>query len=162
MFACCERDNTDLDLLCFLRLLLWNVVLSKIIRFIPQFRMEKKFICNGWIKLFRLLAYYILMFYTSNIALTVFFFFQALLKETERLVEDKLDLQRQSEKDQSSLMQRLRALERDLEEQETKGLEMEHHHKSHTEDLNQRVQALEKQLKHDRQFIEVKFEFKIT
>lgn len=124
--------------------------------------MEKNFICNGWIKLFRLLAYYILMFYTSKIALTVFFFFQALLKETERLVEDKLDLQRQSEKDQSSLMQRLRALERDLEEQETKGLEMEHHHKSHTEDLNQRVQALEKQLKHDRQFIEVKFEFKIT
>lgn len=90
------------------------------------------------------------------------FLFKALLKETERLVEDKLDLQRQAEKDHSSLIQRLRALERDLEEQETKGLEMEHHHKSHTEDLNQRVQALEKQLKHDRQFIEVKFDFKVN
>lgn len=78
------------------------------------------------------------------------------------MVEDKLDLQRQAEKDHSSLIQRLRALERDMEEQETKGLEMEHHHKSHTEDLNQRVQALEKQLKHDRQFIEVKFDFKVN
>lgn len=100
-------------------------------------------------------------FISARLPSLSFLFFQALLKETERLVEDKLDLQRQSEKDQNSLMQRLRALERELEEQETKGLEMEHHHKSHTEDLNQRVQALEKQLKHDRQFIEVTFEFKI-
>lgn len=81
--------------------------------------------------------------------------FKALLGETERLTQDRLDLQRQAEKDHNSLSQRLRALERELEEQETKGLETELHHKSHTEDLNQRVQALEKQLKHDRQFIEV-------
>lgn len=87
------------------------------------------------------------------------FLFQALLKETERLVQDKLDLQRQAEKDHSSFIQRLKALERDLDEQETQGLEMEQHHKSQTEDLNQRVQALEKQLKHDRQFIEVNFKF---
>lgn len=71
--------------------------------------------------------------------------------------QDRLDLQRQAEKDHSSLSQRLRVLERDLEEQETKGLETELQHKSHTEDLNQRVQALEKQLKHNRQFIEVIF-----
>lgn len=73
------------------------------------------------------------------------------------MAQDRLDLQRQAEKDHSSLSLRLRAMERELEEQETKGLEMEQHHKSHTEDLNQRVQALEKQLKHDRQFIEVRF-----
>uniref|UniRef100_A0A3B4XRB0 Pericentrin n=1 Tax=Seriola lalandi dorsalis TaxID=1841481 RepID=A0A3B4XRB0_SERLL len=79
---------------------------------------------------------------------------KALLAETERLTQDRLDLQRQAEKDHGSLSQRLRALERELEEQETKGLETELHHKTHTEDLNQRVQALEKQLKHDRQFIE--------
>ncbi|XP_035529571.1 pericentrin [Morone saxatilis] len=78
----------------------------------------------------------------------------ALLAETERLTQDRLDLQRQAEKDRSSLSLRLRALERELDEQETKGLETEQHHKTHTEDLNQRVQALEKQLKHDRQFIE--------
>lgn len=89
------------------------------------------------------------------------FLFQALLEETEHLVQDKLDLQRQAEKDHSSFIQRFKALERDLEEQETQGLEMERHHKSQTEDLNQRVQALEKQLKHDRQFIEVNFDFKI-
>lgn len=58
------------------------------------------------------------------------------------------------------MIQRLRVLERDLEQQETQGLEMEQHHKSHTEDLNQRVQALEKQLKNNRQFIEVTLKFK--
>lgn len=83
------------------------------------------------------------------------YLFQALLAETERLAQDRLHLQRQAEKDHNSLSLRLRALERELEEQETKGLETEQHHKIHTEDLNQRVQALEKQLKHDRQFIEV-------
>ncbi|XP_054861917.1 pericentrin isoform X3 [Amphiprion ocellaris] len=79
---------------------------------------------------------------------------KALLGETERLNQDRLDLQRQAEKSHKSLSMRLRTLERELEEQETKGLETELHHKTHTEDLNQRVQALEKQLKHDRQFIE--------
>uniref|UniRef100_A0A3Q4I7N9 Pericentrin n=1 Tax=Neolamprologus brichardi TaxID=32507 RepID=A0A3Q4I7N9_NEOBR len=79
---------------------------------------------------------------------------KALLAETDRLSQDRLDLQRQAEKDHRSLSLRLRTLERELEEQETRGLETELHHKTHTEDLNQRVQALEKQLKHDRQFIE--------
>uniref|UniRef100_A0A3B5B329 Pericentrin-like n=1 Tax=Stegastes partitus TaxID=144197 RepID=A0A3B5B329_9TELE len=79
---------------------------------------------------------------------------KALLAEAERLTQDRLDLQRQAEKDHKSLSLRLRTLERELEEQETKGLETELHHKTHTEDLSQRVQALEKQLKHDRQFIE--------
>uniref|UniRef100_A0A3Q3MWM4 Pericentrin n=1 Tax=Labrus bergylta TaxID=56723 RepID=A0A3Q3MWM4_9LABR len=79
---------------------------------------------------------------------------RTLLEETERLAQDRLDLQRQAEKDHSSLSLRLRALERELEDQETKELETEQHHKTHTEDLHQRVQALEKQLKHDRQFIE--------
>lgn len=83
--------------------------------------------------------------------------FQALLAETERLAQDRLDLQRQAEKDHSSLLLRLGALERELDEQETKGLETEQQHKTYTEDLYQRVQALEKQLKHDRQFIEVSF-----
>lgn len=72
------------------------------------------------------------------------------------MAQDRLDLQRQAEKDHSSLLMRVKNLERELEEQETTGLETEQHHKSHTEDLNQQVQALEKQLKHDRQFIEVR------
>lgn len=93
--------------------------------------------------------------YTVVLHPLLFLSFQALLAETERLAQDRMDLQRQSEKDQSLLSQRLKALERELEEQETKCLETEQHLKTHTEDLNQRVQALEKQLKHDRQFIEV-------
>lgn len=92
---------------------------------------------------------------TSSPFLFFFLLFQALLAETERLAQDRMDLQRQAEKDHSLLSQRLKALERELEEQETKCLETEQHLKTHTEDLNQRVQALEKQLKHDRQFIEV-------
>lgn len=95
--------------------------------------------------------------YIITLSVTILFPFQALLAETERLAQDRLDLQRQAEKDHSSMSLRLRVLERELEEQETKGLETEQHHKSHTEDLNQQVQALEKQLKHDRQFIEVSF-----
>lgn len=72
------------------------------------------------------------------------------------MTQEKLDLQRQAEKDHSSLSQRLRTLERELEDQEVKDLEKELHHNSHTEDLSQHVQALEKQLKHNRQFIEVR------
>ncbi|XP_023807688.1 A-kinase anchor protein 9-like isoform X2 [Oryzias latipes] len=79
---------------------------------------------------------------------------KALLAETERLTQDRLDLQRQAEKDHKTLTVRLRNVERELEEQETMVLETEMHNKTHTEDLNQRVQALEKQLKHNRQFIE--------
>ncbi|XP_061553374.1 pericentrin isoform X3 [Phycodurus eques] len=79
---------------------------------------------------------------------------KGLLAETERLTQDRMDLQRQAEKDHSSLSQRLRALEREQEEQETKSQEKELHHKNHADDLSQRVQALEKQLKHNRQFIE--------
>lgn len=84
------------------------------------------------------------------------YFPQALLAETERLAQDRIDLQRQAERDTGLLSQRLKALERELEEQETQGLETEEHHKSHTEDLSQQVQALEKQLKNNRQFIEVR------
>lgn len=95
---------------------------------------------------------------TILLTLIPLFIFQALLAETDRLSQDRLDLQRQAEKDHRSLSLRLRTLERELEEQETRGLETELHHKTHTEDLNQRVQALEKQLKHDRQFIEVRLD----
>lgn len=73
------------------------------------------------------------------------------------MTQDRLDLQRQAEKDHKTLTVRLRNVERELEEQETMVLETEMHNKTHTEDLNQRVQALEKQLKHNRQFIEVGF-----
>lgn len=84
------------------------------------------------------------------------YFPQALLAETERLAQDRIDLQRQAERDTGLLSQRLKTLERELEEQETQGLETEEHLKSHTEDLSQQVQALEKQLKNNRQFIEVR------
>jgi hypothetical protein len=82
----------------------------------------------------------------------------ALLEEAEVLVRERLDLQRQAEKDRNTLSLRLRTLETELEERETKGLETELHHKAHSEDLNMRVQALEKQIKHNRQFIDVRLD----
>ncbi|KAJ3613831.1 hypothetical protein NHX12_020077, partial [Muraenolepis orangiensis] len=75
-------------------------------------------------------------------------------EEAGRLTQERLDVQRQAEKDRSTLSLRLRALEAELEERETKGLETELHHKAHSEDLHLHVQALEKQLKHNRQFID--------
>lgn len=87
---------------------------------------------------------------------------EGLLAETERLTQDRLDLQRQAEKDHSTLSQRLRTLEREMEEQETKAQEELLHNKNHIEDLSQQVQALEKQLKHNRQFIEVTGEISLS
>lgn len=80
---------------------------------------------------------------------------EGLLVEADRLAQERLCVQRQAEKDRSSLSLRLRALETELEDQENQGLTAEQQHRAQSEDLLQRVQALEKQLKHDRQFIDV-------
>lgn len=78
-----------------------------------------------------------------------------LLEETERLAQERLDVQRQAEKDRSGLASRLRMLEATLEEKESREAELEQQRRAHTEDLQQHIHALEKQLKHHRQFIDV-------
>lgn len=84
-----------------------------------------------------------------------FFHVPALLAETERLGQERVDIQRQSDKDRVGLAARLRLLEVTLEEQETRVQQQEEKHHTQTEDLQQHIDALEKQLKHHRQFIDV-------
>lgn len=80
----------------------------------------------------------------------------ALLAEAERLGQERVDVQRQAEKDRVGLAGRLRLLELALEEQENRAQQQEEQHHTQTEDLQQQISALEKQLKHNRQFIDVR------
>ncbi|MBN3318927.1 AKAP9 protein, partial [Atractosteus spatula] len=77
-----------------------------------------------------------------------------LLEEAERLAQEKLDLQRQAEKDRSGLTARLKLLESELEEQMSRSQELEERRRVQTEDLQQQIQALEKQLRNNRHFID--------
>lgn len=89
---------------------------------------------------------------------TLFFFFcsvAALLAEAERLGQERVDVQRQAEKDRVGLAGRLRSLELALEEHESRTQQQEEQHRTQTEDLQQNISALEKQLKHHRHFIDV-------
>ncbi|XP_048825950.1 pericentrin isoform X11 [Brienomyrus brachyistius] len=79
---------------------------------------------------------------------------RSLLDETLRLAQEKLDVQRQAEKDHSGLVSQLRHLETELEEQTNRNMELEEQQQAHNEDLLQQIQALEKQLKHHRHFID--------
>uniref|UniRef100_W5MTD6 Pericentrin n=1 Tax=Lepisosteus oculatus TaxID=7918 RepID=W5MTD6_LEPOC len=79
---------------------------------------------------------------------------KGLLEEAERLAREKLDLQRQAEKDRSGLTARLKLLESELEEQMSHNQELEERRRVQTEDLQQQIQALEKQLRNNRHFID--------
>ncbi|XP_053353815.1 pericentrin isoform X3 [Clarias gariepinus] len=79
---------------------------------------------------------------------------KALLAEAERLGQERVDVQRQAEKDRVGLAGRLRMLEQTVEEHENKAQQLEEQHRTQTEDLQQHIDALEKQLKHHRQFID--------
>ncbi|TRY86325.1 hypothetical protein DNTS_016129 [Danionella cerebrum] len=80
----------------------------------------------------------------------------ALLEEAERLGRECVEVQRQAEKDCGGLASRLQMLEQALEEQESRAQQLEEQHRLQTEDLQQHIHALEKQLKHNRQFIDVR------
>lgn len=78
----------------------------------------------------------------------------ALLEEAERLGQERVEVQRQAEKDCGGMASRLRMLEQALEEQDSHAHQLEEQHRLQTEDLQQHIHALEKQLKHHRQFID--------
>ncbi|XP_056606327.1 pericentrin isoform X2 [Triplophysa dalaica] len=78
----------------------------------------------------------------------------ALLAEAERLGQERVEVQRQAEKDCGGMASRLRMLEQALEEQHSRANQLEEQHRLQTEDLQQHIHALEKQLKHHRQFID--------
>nr|XP_015829106.2 A-kinase anchor protein 9 isoform X3 [Nothobranchius furzeri] len=77
-----------------------------------------------------------------------------LLEQTEKLMKEKVDVQRQAEKENSDLWKQVKLLEAELEEQVSRGIELEHAQKMESGDLRQQIQALEKQLDKNRKFLD--------
>ncbi|KAM6903836.1 A-kinase anchor protein 9 [Lycodopsis pacificus] len=77
-----------------------------------------------------------------------------LLEETEKLMKEKVEVQRQAEKENTDLLKQVKLLEAELEEQVNKVIELEHAQSSESGDLRQQVQALEKQLDKNRRFLD--------
>ncbi|KAM4725778.1 A-kinase anchor protein 9 isoform 3-T3 [Anableps anableps] len=77
-----------------------------------------------------------------------------LLEETEKLMKEKVEVQRQAEKDNTDLLKQVKQLEDELEEQVNRVIELEHSQKTETGDLRQQIQSLEKQLEKNRKFLD--------
>uniref|UniRef100_A0A3Q3AA44 A kinase (PRKA) anchor protein 9 n=1 Tax=Kryptolebias marmoratus TaxID=37003 RepID=A0A3Q3AA44_KRYMA len=77
-----------------------------------------------------------------------------LLEETEKLMKEKVDVQRQAEKENTDLLKQVKLLEAELEEQVNRVIELEHAQKMESGDLQQQIQALEKQLEKNRKFLD--------
>ncbi|XP_019718999.1 A-kinase anchor protein 9 isoform X2 [Hippocampus comes] len=76
------------------------------------------------------------------------------LEETEKLMKEKVEVQRQAEKESADLLKQMKTLEAELEEQVNRVMELEHARKTETGDLQQQIQALEKQLDKNRRFLD--------
>uniref|UniRef100_UPI0037E8D6CB A-kinase anchor protein 9 isoform X2 n=1 Tax=Semicossyphus pulcher TaxID=241346 RepID=UPI0037E8D6CB len=77
-----------------------------------------------------------------------------LLEETEKLMKEKVEVQRQAEKENTDLLKQVKLLESELEEQVNKVIELEHAQRTESGDFQQQVQALEKQLEKNRRFLD--------
>ncbi|XP_061598345.1 A-kinase anchor protein 9 isoform X3 [Cololabis saira] len=77
-----------------------------------------------------------------------------LLDETEKLMKEKVDVQRQAEKENSDLLKQVKLLEAELEEQVNRVIELEHARMTENGDLQQQIQAQEKQLEKNRKFLD--------
>ncbi|XP_074938908.1 A-kinase anchor protein 9 isoform X2 [Phalacrocorax aristotelis] len=77
-----------------------------------------------------------------------------LLEETEKLMKEKIEVQRQAEKEYDDLQKQVKVLEIDLEEQVNRFLELEQEKNAELMDLRQQNQALEKQLEKTRKFLD--------
>ncbi|XP_063159679.1 A-kinase anchor protein 9 isoform X1 [Candoia aspera] len=77
-----------------------------------------------------------------------------LLAETEKLMKEKIEVQRQAEKEYNYLQKQVKALEADLEEQVNQFLELEQEKNAELMDLRQQNQALEKQLEKTKKFLD--------
>lgn len=78
-----------------------------------------------------------------------------LLKETEKLMKEKVEVQRQAEKENADLLKHNKLLEAELEEQVSRVFELEQTQMAERRDLQQQIQALEKQLENNRKFLDV-------
>ncbi|KAL0962245.1 hypothetical protein UPYG_G00337570 [Umbra pygmaea] len=77
-----------------------------------------------------------------------------LLEETEKLMAEKVEVQRQAEKESLDLLQQVKTLEAELEEQVNRVIELENARRTESSDLQQQIQALEKQLEKNRRFLD--------
>nr|XP_021407332.1 A-kinase anchor protein 9 isoform X5 [Lonchura striata domestica] len=77
-----------------------------------------------------------------------------LLEETEKLMKEKIEVQRQAEKEYDDLQKQVKVLEIDLEEQVSRFIELEQEKNAELMDLRQQNQALEKQLEKTRKFLD--------
>ncbi|KAK2536390.1 Akap9 [Columba guinea] len=77
-----------------------------------------------------------------------------LLEETEKLMKEKIEVQRQAEKEYDDLQKQVKILEIDLEEQVNRFIELEQEKNAELMDLRQQNQALEKQLEKTRKFLD--------
>ncbi|XP_051468469.1 A-kinase anchor protein 9 isoform X6 [Apus apus] len=77
-----------------------------------------------------------------------------LLEETEKLMKEKIEVQRQAEKEYDDLQKQVKVLEIDLEEQVNRFIELEQEKSAELMDLRQQNQALEKQLEKTRKFLD--------
>lgn len=82
-------------------------------------------------------------------------FLADLLEETEKLMKEKVEVQRQAEKENAELLKQVKLLEAELEEQVNRVIELEQVQRTESGDLQQQVQALEKQLEKNRKFLDV-------
>ncbi|XP_060742630.1 A-kinase anchor protein 9 isoform X2 [Tachysurus vachellii] len=77
-----------------------------------------------------------------------------LLEETEKLLQEKVDVQRQAQKDHAELLGQVKQLEMELEQQVRAMAKLEKTHLSENSDLRQQIHALEKQLENNRRFLD--------
>lgn len=70
-------------------------------------------------------------------------------------MKEKIEVQRQAEKEYDYLQKQVKALETDIEEQVSRYLELEHEKNAELMDLRQQNQALEKQLEKTKKFLDV-------
>uniref|UniRef100_A0A8C3K4D7 A-kinase anchoring protein 9 n=1 Tax=Calidris pygmaea TaxID=425635 RepID=A0A8C3K4D7_9CHAR len=77
-----------------------------------------------------------------------------LLEETEKLMKEKIEVQRQAEKEYDDLQKQVKVLEIDLEEQVNRFIELEQEKNAELMDIRQQNQALEKQLEKTRKFLD--------
>ncbi|XP_067862571.1 A-kinase anchor protein 9 isoform X2 [Heptranchias perlo] len=77
-----------------------------------------------------------------------------LLEETEKLMKEKREVQRQAEKEQNDFTKQVKMLESELEEQVNTTIEMEQEKNAEILDLQQQNMALEKQLEKNRKFLD--------
>lgn len=70
-------------------------------------------------------------------------------------MKEKVEVQRQAEKENADLLKHNKLLEAELEEQVSRVFELEQTQMTEKCDLQQQIQALEKQLENNRKFLDV-------